>query len=164
MADGGYAPSPNILVPYRNPQGEEELEFNAKLSSARIIVEHVMRLLKGRRCSLRGLRVQLQKQEDMEKINRWILACLILHNMVKAFVKMVKQSYILVLPKEILGNVGENISRMLKTAIPDPGSEKETFWSCNVYKAEKTIKKMTPAQKRWLARMAAKRYYNRKKR
>ncbi|KAJ3323909.1 hypothetical protein HDV06_000885 [Boothiomyces sp. JEL0866] len=33
-------------------------------------------------------------------------------------------------------------------------------WSRNVYKAEKTIKKMTPAQKRWFGRMAAKRYLN----
>lgn len=52
LADCGYALSSNVIVPYRNPQGDQ-LDFNRKFSSARIIVEHVMGLLKGRWSSLR---------------------------------------------------------------------------------------------------------------
>ncbi|KAJ3267723.1 hypothetical protein HDV01_004367 [Terramyces sp. JEL0728] len=37
-------------------------------------------------------------------------------------------------------------------------------WSRNAHKAEKTIKKMSSTQKRRFGRMAAKRYYRRKKR
>jgi putative aminopeptidase FrvX len=67
------------LIPYRNPQ---ELE---KQASARIIVEHVMGILKGRWCSLKGLRVKIKTKKDTEKVNGWILSCLILHNMVTQF-------------------------------------------------------------------------------
>lgn len=81
LADCGYALGSNAIVSYRSPRGDQ-LEFNRKFSSARIIVEHVMGLLKGRWSSLRGLRVQIQKKEDIESVNQWIVAILILHNMV----------------------------------------------------------------------------------
>jgi hypothetical protein len=84
LADGGYTLTQNQIVPYRNPQGEQS-EFNMEFSSARIIVEHVMGLLKGRWGSLRGLRIQIHKKEDIERVNRWIVAVLILHNMVMKF-------------------------------------------------------------------------------
>ena len=35
--------------------------------------------------SLRGLRVQIQKKEDTLKVNKWIVAVLVLHNMVLKF-------------------------------------------------------------------------------
>lgn len=44
-----------------------------------------MGLLKGRWCSLRGIRIQIHKKEDTEKVNKWIVAYLILHNMVTKF-------------------------------------------------------------------------------
>lgn len=84
LADCGYALSPNTIVPFRSPGGNQ-LEFNRKFSSARIIVEHVMGLLKGRWSSLRGLRVQIQKKEDIERVNQWIVAILVLHNMVMKY-------------------------------------------------------------------------------
>lgn len=84
IADCGYTLSQNLIVPYRNPQGDQ-IEFNRKFSSARIIVEHVMGLLKGRWSSLRGLRVLIQKEQDIERVNKWIVAILILHNMVMKF-------------------------------------------------------------------------------
>jgi hypothetical protein len=84
LADAGYALSPKVVVPYRSPVGEE-LEFNRKISPARIIIEHVMGLLKGRWSSLRGLRVKIHKPEDVERANRWIVAILVLHNIVMKF-------------------------------------------------------------------------------
>jgi hypothetical protein len=44
-----------------------------------------MGILKGRWCSLKGLRVKIKTKKDTEKANGWILACLILHNMVTRF-------------------------------------------------------------------------------
>jgi len=73
------------LVPYRNPQDDDKLEFNRKLSSARIMVEHVMGILKGRWGSLRGLRLKIKEKEDTEKVNKWIVCCIILHNIVTGF-------------------------------------------------------------------------------
>ena len=84
LADGGYTLNSRTLIPYKLPTGDQ-VDFNSKLSSARILVEHVMGLLKGRWSSLRGLRVQIHKKEDTVKVNQWIVACLILHNMVLKF-------------------------------------------------------------------------------
>ena len=67
------------MIPYRNPQELGKQEFNQKISHARIIVEHVMGILKGRWCSLRP------KSILTEKVNSWILSRLILHNMVTQF-------------------------------------------------------------------------------
>ena len=85
LADGGYVLNNRTLVPYRNPQEPEKLEFNRKLSSARIIVEHVMGILKGRWGSLRGLRLKIKEKQDTENVNKWIVCCLILHNIVTGF-------------------------------------------------------------------------------
>lgn len=85
LADGGYMLNTRTLVPYRNPQEPEKLEFNRKISSARIIIEQVMGILKGLWGSLRGLRVKIKGKEDVAKVNRWIMTCLVLHNMVTGF-------------------------------------------------------------------------------
>ena len=85
LADGGYVLNIRTLIPCRNPQESEKLEFNRKISSARIIVEHVMGILKGRWGSLRGLRVKIKEKEDTKKANNWIICCLILHNIVTGF-------------------------------------------------------------------------------
>jgi hypothetical protein len=84
LADGGYTLNSRTLTPYKLPTGDQT-SFNGKLSSARITVEHVMGLLKGRWSSLRGLRIQIHKKEDTEKVNKWIVTCLVLHNMVVKF-------------------------------------------------------------------------------
>lgn len=54
--------------------------FNLIFSSERVVIEHVMGLLKNRWSSLRGIRTQLRKKGDLKKINRWILCFIILHN------------------------------------------------------------------------------------
>ena len=84
LADGGYVLNNRTLTPYKMPAGDQN-QFNYKASSARIIVEHVMGLLKARWSSLRGIRVLIHKREDAKKVNDWIVACLILHNMVMTF-------------------------------------------------------------------------------
>jgi hypothetical protein len=46
LADRGYALNSTTLTPYKMPVGDQN-QFNYKISSARIIVEHVLGLLKG---------------------------------------------------------------------------------------------------------------------
>ena len=58
----------------------ENTVFNELFSSARIVIEHVNGLLKGRFCSLRGLRIQVKTANDFRRINEWICVCLVLHN------------------------------------------------------------------------------------
>jgi hypothetical protein len=41
-----------------------------------------MGILKGRSCSLIGLGAQIQQKKDTLKVNKWIIACLILLNVV----------------------------------------------------------------------------------
>ncbi len=84
LADGGYVLNSRTLTPYKMPVGDQN-QFNYKISSARIIVEHVMGLLKVRWSSLRGMRVLIHQERDTKKANDWIVACLILHNMVMSF-------------------------------------------------------------------------------
>jgi hypothetical protein len=44
-----------------------------------------MGILKGRWGSLRGLRLKFKEKEDTEKVNKWIVCCLVLHNIVTGF-------------------------------------------------------------------------------
>ena len=84
LGDSGYTASLRMLTPYRNPQAqiEENAEFNLIFSSARVVVEHVMGLLKSRWSFLRGIRTQFRETKDLEDINSQIVAAVVLHNIV----------------------------------------------------------------------------------
>lgn len=73
-----------MLTPYSGPSANipDNIRFNETFSAGRVIIEHVMGLLKSRWSSLRGLRTQVRQKSDFVKINRWILATFILHNLV----------------------------------------------------------------------------------
>lgn len=73
----------NTLVPaYRkNMKGTDIEAFNTCVAHVRVVNEHTIGVLKGRWASLKELRIQLNKKEDMERILRWITACIVLHNM-----------------------------------------------------------------------------------
>ncbi len=76
-----------MLTPYRSAEtanSTENTAFNAKFSAARVVVEHVMGLLKSRWTSLKGIRIQVKELDDLVRINEWILACLVLHNIVQS--------------------------------------------------------------------------------
>ena len=70
------------LVPYRQPKSTlaHNQLFNELFSSARVKIEHVNGVLKGRWASLKGLPIQVKRKEDMVKVNRHVIACLILYN------------------------------------------------------------------------------------
>lgn len=82
LADAGYGLKPFICTPYRNPAAQlpDHNLFNFLFSKARVATEHVNGLLKARWTSLRGIRIKVKHPSDFDRINKWIVSCLILHN------------------------------------------------------------------------------------
>ncbi len=82
LGDSAYKLSLQMLTPYKNPAATipENARFNYQFSQARVKIEHVMGLLKSRWSNLRGIRIQINKQNDLVRINRWIKCTFILHN------------------------------------------------------------------------------------
>jgi hypothetical protein len=87
LADSGYRATYFVCTPYRQPAANipHNKVFNELFSSARVVIEHVNGIVKGRFSSLRGIRVQLNKEKDVKRVNEWILVCLILHNILVRF-------------------------------------------------------------------------------
>ena len=74
MGDSAYPLSKHMLCPYK-AHGDipnDNLAFNLHFSGVRVIIEHVMGLLKARWSSLRGIRMQFRKKSDLKDINNWI--------------------------------------------------------------------------------------------
>ncbi|XP_012234639.2 uncharacterized protein [Linepithema humile] len=79
LGDAAYTIQRNVMVPYRDNGHltEAETNFNKKLSSARMIVERSLGLLKGRwRCLLDKL-----SMTRTDLIPRYIIGCCVLHNL-----------------------------------------------------------------------------------
>ena len=82
ISDAGYALLEYLCTPYRQPAAslEENELFNHLFSKGRVFIEHVNGILKSRFGSLKGIRINVSKVEDFERVNEWVLVCLILHN------------------------------------------------------------------------------------
>ena len=82
LADSGYALRTFCMVPYRQPLAQlaHNLLFNELFSSARVKIEHVNGILKGRWAILKGIPTQVKTRSDFKRVNEHIVACLILHN------------------------------------------------------------------------------------
>lgn len=78
LGDAAYRLSKYIMVPFKDNGhlSEKQLNFNTRLSSARMIVERSIGLLKGRFRSI--LDTLLMQRTDL--IAKYIIACCILHN------------------------------------------------------------------------------------
>jgi hypothetical protein len=68
-----------------NMKGTDIEDFNTCVAHVRVVNEHTIGVLKGMWSSLRELRIQIRKKEDMERVLLWISYCGILHNMLIAF-------------------------------------------------------------------------------
>lgn len=84
-ADSAYACTETVIPVYKKPKGtmltKDEDNFNYMVSIARVLTEHCYGILKGKWQSLRDLRFVLNDISDNERVNDWIDACLILHNL-----------------------------------------------------------------------------------
>ncbi|ETO68891.1 hypothetical protein F444_14370 [Phytophthora nicotianae P1976] len=77
----------NTIVPaYKvSSLGSEKENFNKWVAHVRVVNEQTIGVLKGRWSSLRELRVQIRKSEDMNRELLWLSACVVLHIMVLLF-------------------------------------------------------------------------------
>ena len=82
LADSGYSLRTFCLVPYRQPNSlvPHNQLFNELFSSARVKIEHVNGVLKGRWAILKGIPTQVKTNKDFKRVNEHIVTCLILHN------------------------------------------------------------------------------------
>lgn len=74
---------PFVLTPYRKPQVVESIDnfdFNLIHSSARVAVENTIGVLKGRWRFLKNILIELNRPDDIVRINEAISVCVILHN------------------------------------------------------------------------------------
>jgi len=61
---------------------QENATFNYHLSHVHVKSEHAMGYIKGRFCSLRGLRQQIDNALDHERAVAWIKACIVIHTLI----------------------------------------------------------------------------------
>jgi hypothetical protein len=82
LADAGYGLCEFICTPYRHPLAAVPRNqlFNVLYSSGRVIIEHVNGRIKSRFGSLMGVRILVQKLVDFERVNKWIVVCIILYS------------------------------------------------------------------------------------
>ena len=83
LADAGYALQPFVCVPYKNPIAKvpHNRVFNELFSSCRTIIEHTNGMVKTRFGSLKGIRTQIKTRADFSAVNKHIIVCSILHNL-----------------------------------------------------------------------------------
>ena len=77
LGDSGYRLLGWILIPYGGVDldSHENSEFNAWISSLRVVIEHVNGILKSRWSSLNGIRIQIKVKEHLKNVIEWIQCC-----------------------------------------------------------------------------------------
>lgn len=107
LADAGYGLGTYVCTPYRQPAANipANKQFNELFSSARVTIEHVNGILKGRFSSLRGIRTQIKKKEDLLQFCNHIVVCIVLYNMTQRFGDLWTEE-----DQEINGNLNNNIN------------------------------------------------------
>jgi hypothetical protein len=84
LGDSAFHPS-SVMIPAYKTSGGSNLThnqhcFNKILSKPRVKSEHSIGLLKGRFPYLKNIRIVITRREDLQKINRYVKAAVILHN------------------------------------------------------------------------------------
>lgn len=80
LGDAAYQTSEYLIAPYQAPASPDNRRFNQKLSTLRADIDHAFGMLKGRWESLTGLRVLIKTQAGYKSAVHWIIACVVLHN------------------------------------------------------------------------------------
>jgi hypothetical protein len=82
FVDCGFARTMWCVPPYAGKSGKQphNAEFNYAMRQARCRIEHVNGILKARLGSLNAIPIDIASEEDLVRAQRWIRACLVLHN------------------------------------------------------------------------------------
>lgn len=82
--DSAYTLTRRTMTVHRKPASliRQNSIYDTAVSNIRVRSEHCMGALKGRFQCLRGLRVNINNQQDHIEACRWITIAIILHNMV----------------------------------------------------------------------------------
>lgn len=82
LGEAAHLCIPTVVPPFKKPHSDfpQNQEFNRRLSSVRINIEHIFGMLKGRFRSLRGIRTVISCRNDHARVVYWFRATCILHN------------------------------------------------------------------------------------
>jgi DDE superfamily endonuclease len=87
IGDSAYTSSKHMVIPFKGPDAKppENTRFNNLLAQTRVRNEHAIGLMKNRWGSLKEIRTTVNKPKDMRRACRWVMACVVLHNMMQVF-------------------------------------------------------------------------------
>jgi hypothetical protein len=83
LADSAYPSNQYTIPAYKgsNLLIPENVDFNYHLAQLRVRIEHAIGILKGQFSSLREMRSQIRKHHEMKAVIKWIISCVVLHNL-----------------------------------------------------------------------------------
>jgi len=84
IGDAAYALTPTVITAYKGKnQPPEKDDFNKKLRSSRVKIEHAFGWLKAFCRCLNSLRLDYCSENDMRRLNQQIMACVVLYNILE---------------------------------------------------------------------------------
>ena len=83
LADSAYASDQYTIPAYKGKEllNRWNVDFNYRLAQSQVRIEHAIGVLKGRFSSLRELRTQIRNLKEMKVTIKWIISCVVLHNL-----------------------------------------------------------------------------------
>ena len=83
LADSAYFSGMYVIPAFQGPalENHKNSQFNYHLAQSRVWIEHATGILKGRFSSLQEMCFQIRNKEKMKEMIEWIMACVILHNL-----------------------------------------------------------------------------------
>ena len=83
FADSAYTSDRFTLPAYKGKEllNAQNVDFNYHLAQSRVRIEHAIGILKGRFSSLREMRTQIRNRKEMKVAIKWIISCVVLHNL-----------------------------------------------------------------------------------
>jgi hypothetical protein len=83
LADSAYTNDCYVVPAFKGKHllKRRNINFNYHLAQSRVRIEHAIGILKGRFASLREIRTQIRNAEEMKGAVKWIVTCIILHNL-----------------------------------------------------------------------------------
>ncbi|PLW22447.1 hypothetical protein PCASD_11644 [Puccinia coronata f. sp. avenae] len=83
LADSAYPSNQYTIPAYKGADLliPENVDFNYHLAQSRVRIEHAIGILKGRFASLREMRSQIRNRHEMKEAIKWIISCVVLHNL-----------------------------------------------------------------------------------